>query len=201
MILTPAAHVAIGKIGDLSTLYRCDNNEWCCSAHGNTTSCCPERNNQFRIPSIAQIQNGTDFVAGYTISPVASASLSPSTGTGPAPTRSPSSAGQDPASGTCPPAALASGSASGTDGNKNKALAAGLGAGLGIGIPSLAALAGTLFLLSRSRRENEGLKRNLAFQLPPNSGEKRPEEGGGLHELPNNARRTPELPGIAAAPK
>ena len=97
---------------------------------------------------------------------------------------------------------MASASASGKNSNDNKALAAGLGAGLGIGIPLLAALAGTFFLLSKSKKENEGLRRDMASQGTANgyNSEKAmgigmdQGQGAGLHEMPESTYRTPELP-------
>ena len=200
-------YLAIGRISKQSTLYRCDNNYWCCSAGGNITSCCSENNNQFRIPAIAQIQNGSDFIDGYTIAPIAAlASFTAGARTGATGSAAPSPADSNADTTFCPAAVLASASASGKDSNDNKALAAGLGAGLGIGIPLLAALAGAFFLLSKSKKENAGLKRDMASRGTANgyNNEKAmgvgmgDGQGAGLHEMPESTYRTPELPNSPA---
>ena len=184
-ILSPAH----GAIGSQSTLYRCDANFWCCSAGGNITSCCPEQNNQFRLQDIAQVQNGTAFAPGFTITPLASTMQSLATG-------SPTFASADPQLGSSCPSLSASASAQQCHTDQKKTLAAGLGTGLGIGVPLLAALGGVLFLLSREKRENANLKRNAAAYIPHHNGypEKIAPQGSGLHEMPNNPPRTPELP-------
>lgn len=57
----------------LNALYRCDNNEWCYSPGGNTTKCCTsEPLFNLNSGSLAQVENGTAFVKGYTFAPLAS---------------------------------------------------------------------------------------------------------------------------------
>ena len=55
----------------MDTLYRCDDNQWCCSLGGNVTSCCQDSStgrNLFRLPQTpAQIQNSTALAPGLTI--------------------------------------------------------------------------------------------------------------------------------------
>ena len=170
---------AIGKIEDLSTLYRCSGNEWCCSAGGNTTSCCPENKNLFRLSTIAEIENGTNiFAKGYTIAPsevLATSSLripsttstslsstslgstSQSSNVPPVQTQRPTSISPTPAS---------TSTLAGATGSDNSKVTVGLGAGLGIGLPLLLALAGTGFLLRRERRINQDLRRSLSSMHP-----------------------------------
>ena len=40
--LTKPSSLAIGNKNDISILYRCNNDDWCCSTGGNVTSCCQD---------------------------------------------------------------------------------------------------------------------------------------------------------------
>ena len=53
-----------------STPYRCNNNNWCCSNGGNIISCCNDRNVALnQIPDLALVQNGSAFIANWTMAP------------------------------------------------------------------------------------------------------------------------------------
>ncbi|CAL8577314.1 hypothetical protein XPA_003146 [Xanthoria parietina] len=148
-----------GRLGALNTLYRCDENQWCCSLGGNTTTCCQDPNVDFfelnGANNPSRVMGGSAFIPGYTIAPVAAleASETPrnlSCVSTQSEAPSVSSSALDENASPSPEVCLASGK----DGMK-----AGLGAGLGIGLPSIAALAALLFFLLRERRINRELRR------------------------------------------
>lgn len=114
-------------------MYRCDNSSWCCSATANTSTCCPDQQHYFKLPrnSLAQVQNGSAFVAGYTISAISA-------------TRSSLPAGGIP---------LGAGQVQ-CDGSKGS-VAAGIGTGVGIGVPLLAVIGSLVFLLRRQKQRYE----------------------------------------------
>lgn len=147
------------QCGAFSTLYRCSNNNWCCSNGGNTTNCCNDSGvSLFTITGQALIQNGTAFVSGYNIAPVADivSSTSTATSTSASGTSSPtSSSGSQ--SATSPTSTSTSNSDSG-------ALAAGLGAGLGVGIPLAIAVGALTYLLMRERKKNKALQQGFGTE-------------------------------------
>ncbi|EXJ66551.1 uncharacterized protein A1O5_10220, partial [Cladophialophora psammophila CBS 110553] len=57
-----------------SSLYRCSNNNWCCSdGASNSTSCCRDEGVKlFPIIAHAAVENGSAFLHGYSIAPIAS---------------------------------------------------------------------------------------------------------------------------------
>ncbi|KAL6721983.1 hypothetical protein ACLMJK_001088 [Lecanora helva] len=126
-----------------ATLYRCDDNDWCCSDGGNTTSCCNDDGvNLFRLPSQASIYNGTAFASGVTLDAVSSAkSSSPSS----------SKASPTPASAASTIASAPSAAATTSDCDAAKR-DVGLGAGLGTGLPLLALLAAVTILFFRQKK-------------------------------------------------
>ncbi|KAL8648639.1 MAG: hypothetical protein Q9226_005907 [Calogaya cf. arnoldii] len=141
-----------GALGALNTLYRCDENQWCCSLGGNTTTCCQDPNVELFKPNSvndpSRVMGGSAFVPGYTIAPVAALkAVESSNGSESASDKSVSDESASQASGECP--------ASGDD-----AMKAGLGAGLGIGMPLIAALGTLLFFLLREKRINRELRQN-----------------------------------------
>lgn len=138
---------------EFSTLYRCDNNDWCCSAGGNTTNCCNDPGvATFALSGLAEIQNGTAFVPGYglaTTSQSASANASAMTNSATTSLKS------------------ATNSAEPTTTSLSKAgpcaTTVGLGAGLGVGIPLLLAVGALSYFLFREQRNNKALRRQLGI--------------------------------------
>ena len=147
-------------------MYRCSNNDWCCSSNGNTTSCCRDTtdgSNLFKLPDgVAQIENGTNFIPGYTIAAKSAlqtdtAELSQTTTTNNA------------KSTQNPEAAISTGTVQTPSANATKkgdggqkVVAVGAGVGVGVGVPLLAALGAVLFLYKREKRKNKHLKGQLA---------------------------------------
>lgn len=134
-----------------NTLFRCSDNEWCCSAggsSGNTTSCCDDPNGtlftnaEMNMPAL--IYNGSAWAPGFTLAPVAALAkqVNASNATAPAVT---GDAGASCSTGTAAP-------------SHNNSTKLGVDVGLGIGIPLLAALGGVLFLLAREKRANRRLQ-------------------------------------------
>ena len=116
----------------LSTLYRCNHNHWCCSPARNSTTCCNDPDvSLFQGTGTAKVQNGTAFVAGYSIAPIASITTDSSS------------------------------SSSSSSSSDHKAVAARVGAGLGIGLPLLAVIGVLSFLLFRERKYHNATKQSL----------------------------------------
>ncbi len=138
-------HCVPSHLGTISTLYRCSNNNWCCSDGGNTSSCCHDPQvNLFKILHEALVQNGTAFVEGYNIA--ADEDI-----VGTAVPSSTIVCSQTAVSTTtqCPSATATSSS--------DRVTATGLGVGLGIGIPLLAATGLLSFLLFREKKKSRKL--------------------------------------------
>ena len=54
-----------------NTLYRCNDNQWCCSTSGNTTSCCNNSGVElFVLKEVGAVMGGTGFESGFTIAPL-----------------------------------------------------------------------------------------------------------------------------------
>ncbi|KAL8688550.1 MAG: hypothetical protein Q9218_005568, partial [Villophora microphyllina] len=137
-----------------------DNNQWCYSEGGNTTSCCDDRNVvMFRNPSdfkVASIYNGSAIASGFTLSQIkAPTSISTTAGSSATGTNgivcptTPS----DHSNSTCPAS---------TPQEDSKATKVGVGVGVGVGVPLLAAFAATLFLWSREKKRNRGYQQQAA---------------------------------------
>ena len=131
-VSTRLISTASGRIDSLSTMYRCDDNNWCCSATGNATTCCPDQH-YFKLPrnSLAQVQNGSAFVPGYTISPISATST------------------------WLPTGAISVGQAQVQCNGSKDTVAAGVGTGVGIGVPLLAVIGSLVFLLRRQKQRYE----------------------------------------------
>ena len=145
-----------GALGALNTLYRCDDNEWCCSSGGNTTSCCQDPNvylfklNGQNNPS--RVMGGSAFVPGYTIAPIAALEAAEIRSNLSCPSNEADGQSASPSPATCP--------ASG-----NNVMETGLRAGLGIGPPLISALATLLFFLIREKRINRELRQNTGVPV------------------------------------
>ncbi|KAM0800261.1 hypothetical protein BDR22DRAFT_908739 [Usnea florida] len=140
------------------TLYRCNNDQWCCFTGGNTTSCCNDEGvNWFTMKDPAFIMGGNGVLPGLTIVPVESTQTSTYT--------APSSASAiSSAIDTGPTESPSSAAASNTTHTETPypkdntifglATKTGLGAGLGVGLPILAGLTVALLSLRRLRRQS-----------------------------------------------
>lgn len=131
-------------------MYRCNNDNWCCSDGGNSTSCCHDPHVKlFKIAKDAYVQNGTAFIQGYNIAPdkdITSTTI-PS---------SPSSSSNGSQCTATTPAQSSS-----------KVTVAGVGVGLGVGVPLLAAIGVLSFLLLQERRRtrNSSARRGSAISM------------------------------------
>jgi len=148
-----------------NTLYRCNNNQWCCSRGGNTTSCCNDPNVASFPQGVnhdARIYNGSAFAAGFALSQTSASTRSSSTSAAKATS---ANATATRASGdacpttsdsrnniTCPNLAN----------NNAQTTKVGVGLGLGLGVPLLAALAASLFLWSREKKRSRELQQQTA---------------------------------------
>ncbi|KAG7004340.1 hypothetical protein G7Y79_00026g059240 [Physcia stellaris] len=157
----------VGRTDGEDTLYRCSNNDWCCSSNGNTTSCCQDTtdgSNLFKLPDegIAQIENGTNFISGYTIaakSALQTGTAEPSQSTG----MNGAKSTQNPDAAASTEAVQApSANPTKKEDDGQKVVAVGAGVGVGVGVPLLAALGAVLFLYIREKRLNKDLKGQLA---------------------------------------
>lgn len=144
--------------GQFATLYRCNNNNWCCSNGGNTTSCCNDRNVALiTIQDVALVQNGSAFIANWTMVPNALlASATPSSATGTATSLSPYSSSPSSSSESSNPSKNASNAVS-----DSQAVTAGIGAGLGVGIPLLVVIGVLSFLLVKNKAKVRDLQQRL----------------------------------------
>ena len=145
------------------TLYRCNNDYWCCSTGGNATSCCNDEDvNLFRLKNSDSIMGGSGVLPGLTIAPVESTQTSTYTAPSSAsaisnaidtgPTKSPSSAAVSNPTDTQTPYPKYNNSVS-------VVTRTGLGAGLGVGLPFLAGLTAALLYLRRLRSQGNSQKK------------------------------------------
>lgn len=132
-----------------SSLYRCSNDLWCCSnGVANTTSCCQDGGiNLFPITAHATVENGSAFLHGYSIAPLASI-MTGSIAASPSSSLT-HSVTTDVAGSVIATASSATASSSADSG---AVLATGLYSGLGVGIPLLAVVSVLSFLLMREKR-------------------------------------------------
>lgn len=173
-----------GSLGALNTLFRCDQNQWCCSSGGNTTSCCNDPGVELFNPNgvhdASLVMGGQAWAEGYKLVPVtapAAVKAVESTGN----STNSSAPAETTAADVCPT------SNSTVCPTSNRAVAkAGLGAGLGTGLPLIAALAAMAFFLYRERRINRRLR-----QSRQSAGVKEQDQ---LHQLSSDLRVW-ELPG------
>jgi len=149
-----------------NTLYRCSNNQWCCSRGGNTTSCCSDPNVTSFFPqgtnTVHQIYNGSAFAAGFALSPTSvptsSASASTAKADGAKSTATRASGDACPATGvsrnnnTCPNMTY----------NSAETNIVGVGVGVGLGVPLLTALAASLLLWAREKKRSRDFQDQAA---------------------------------------
>lgn len=136
------AHCNSSQLGSTSTVFRCDNDDWCCSDGRNTTSYCNDPQVKlFKIVRNAYVQNRTAFIQGYNI------------------------ALDEDITGTATPSAPSSTSkctTTATGQSFDGATAVWLGVGLGVGIPLLAAT-GVLSLLLREKKRSQRISTHGGF--------------------------------------
>ena len=144
-----------------NTLYRCTDNNWCCSAGGNTTSCCNDPNVDSVLFNVGHmdITNGSAWAPGLALGPIAAVQTS-------LPTSSKSAQ-------SCPTQTVVrdinSTAQNGgvtlaekdDDDDDNKTKKVGLAVGFGVGVPLLVALSATIFLLWREKRAHQDLRRQV----------------------------------------
>lgn len=179
-----------------NTLYRCDDNQWCCSEGGNTTSCCndPHVNLFSPIPdnSVAAIYNGSGIAAGYVLT-----STTSSTSSGTASPTNPNGGKATATKEVCPTAGSARDSTACPSPNASSSSSdtakVGVGVGVRVGVPLLAALAAVLFLWSREKKRNREYQRQAVTpgqpsygKLPMGYGPSNGMQGGNqvYHEVP-----------------
>lgn len=140
-----------------SSLYRCSNDLWCCSnGAANTTSCCQDEGiNLFPILAHATVENGSAFLHGYSIAPLASI-MTGSVALSSTPTHSATTTDAAGSLITTTPAVA------GTSADSDKVLATGLYSGLGVGVPLLAVVSILSFLLLREKRLHRATVESLS---------------------------------------
>ena len=136
-----------------NTLYRCNNNRWCCSTSGNETSCCSDYGVSWFFLKFGDVMGGTGFKTGFTIAPSETSQPAVALSQSTAATRqdeasSPLSQSQSTASAG---KNVDTGIASASDTTK-----IALGAGLGVGLPLLAGLIIALLFLRRLTSRSKG---------------------------------------------
>ncbi|KAI4253154.1 MAG: hypothetical protein LQ352_003864 [Teloschistes flavicans] len=145
---------------NVNTLFRCNDNQWCCSEGGNTTSCCDDSNViLFTNPSdakLAQIYNGSAFASGFTLSQISHSTTSAASAATPSATATNQV--------VCPtPDSNHSNDSSTPAAHKvSPVTKVGVGVGVGVGVPLLAALGATLFLWSREKKRGRDLQQRAA---------------------------------------
>ena len=173
-----------------NTLYRCDDNRWCCSTGGNFTSCCNDYDvDLFGLKEVGAVMGGTGFQTGFTIAPFeplqtrqSTEVTSDSTVSSNASSESQStvSAGKDVDAGR---------------GSSSDRTEIGLGVGLGVGLPLLAGFIVILVFIRRLRSqiESESRQRGKGIDGVVRDGDKmtlhRPVEMGTLPSEMSNSRR------------
>ena len=141
----------------VNTLFRCDNDYWCCTAGANNTSCCGDPGSAYfyvgRITPAA-IYNGSGFASGYTVAPIQASNTQSSVFTQLSVLTPSCTAVNQPNSIGGP---LSSAPAFRNFTSSNNPTTAGIGAGLGVAIPLLIALGSISFLLLRERQKSKSL--------------------------------------------
>ena len=147
-----------------NTLYRCNGNNWCCSAGGNITSCCNDPDIDLFNVGQAEIFNGSAWAPGFTLVPVEAVQTRTSTSSGSVK--------------SCPTAtvftkinATAASASDQVDGNHDDddhqdTKKVGLAVGFGIGLPLLVALSSVIFLLWREKRSHQALRQQISGGYP-----------------------------------
>lgn len=194
-----------------NTLYRCNDNNWCCSAGGNTTSCCNDPGVDNVLFNVGQtnIANGSAWAPGLTLVPISAVqtSLPTSSQTG-LPTSSKSAQ-------SCPTQTVVrdinspaqNGGITLAEKDRDvddKTKKVGLAVGFGVGVPLLVALATAIFLLWREKRAHQGLRQQVTSGMGhpvhevSSDGWKKPNEiyardERGITEMPTGGEVVSEL--------
>lgn len=146
------------KTSVTNTLYRCNNNNWCCSAGGNTTSCCndPGIDNVLFNVGQAQISNGSAWVSGLTLVPIAAVQTSLPTSS-----KSAQSFPTQTVFKNINNTDRTNGENQG-DGHDDETKKVGLAVGFGVGVPLLIALSAAMILLWREKRSHQVTRQQLS---------------------------------------
>ena len=173
-----------------NTLYRCSNNNWCCSAGGNITSCCNDpgiENVLFKLDG-SEISNGSAWASGLTLVPISAVQTTSlptaSMLTQSCPTQS------------CPPQTVIK--------ESSETRKVGLAVGFGTGVPLFIAFSVAVVLLWRERRSSKLLRQQLSskvdqpVKLAQTHGWKAPSEmpareAEAIREMPTESGIVPEL--------
>ena len=185
------------KVSVTNTLYRCNDNNWCCSAGGNITSCCNDPGIGLFGVGQGDIFNGSAWSPGLALVPIAAVQTS-------RPTSSISAK-------SCPTQTVLqkindttrSGDETQEKNDDNETKKVGLAVGFGVGGPLLLALSAAIFLLRREKRSHQLLRQQLSggFVQPGNPaqiyGWKNPYEMCAreevVNEMPTQSENVPEL--------
>lgn len=145
-------HCLVPRLDTISTVYKCTDNNFCCSGGGNTTNCCSDPDvGLFKITQLAQVENGTAFVSGFSIAPNSVINAARPTST-PSSSASPSSSS---AQATCAPASASPSASCNSD---KTTIGVGVGVGMGIPLLTLALLFSGLWY--RERKQKIALQRH-----------------------------------------
>ncbi|KAL8926509.1 MAG: hypothetical protein Q9172_001761 [Xanthocarpia lactea] len=171
---------------NVNTLFRCNDNQWCCSRGGNETSCCNDPDViSFDVPQVeraARIFNGSAFAPGYALVRTDGSTAS---GAATEPTSTVTINGDtcptvDGSGVTCP--------APSTNDDGDATMRVGVGVGVGIGVPLLFALATTFYALFREKQRSLEFQKQAAvatqqFRRTQQFGREQPDSGSGVHEM------------------
>lgn len=148
------------KTSVTNTLYRCTDNNWCCSAGGNTTSCCDDPNVGSVLFNVGQteITNGSAWASGLTLVPIAAVQTSLPTSSKSAHSCPTQTVVRD-INSTAQSGGVTLAEQDHNDDDQTKKV--GLAVGFGVGVPLLVALFAAIFLLWREKRAHQGLRQQV----------------------------------------
>ena len=176
-----------------NTLYRCNDNRWCCSTSGNTTSCCNDHDvDLFLLEEVGAVMGGTGFQTGFTIAPLERLQTSQSTvATGPSTAAKSQSLGSSSALSQTQSTALAGQNVDAGRANSSNATETGLGAGLGVGLPLLAGLIVALLVLRRLRSRTNSIRTDSGKKIKAVVTHGNTMASNGLVEMENHPSEMP----------
>ena len=135
-----------------STLFRCNNNNWCCSEGANVTSCCQDIATPSKMADQALVLNGTAFAPGVELLAIGAGTVDGyGTGIGNA---SCAEGAQATTTVVMQPTASCKASSQGS----SNTMAVGIGAGLGVGLPFLTIILVLAMSLHKERRRSPRLE-------------------------------------------
>ena len=150
-----------------NTLYRCNDNRWCCSTSGNTTSCCNDHDvDLFLLGEVGAVMGGTGFQTGFTIAPLERLQTSQSTvATGQSTAAKSQSTGFSSTLSQTQSTELAGQNVDAGRASSTNTTETGLGAGLGVGLPLLAGLIVALLFLRRLRSQTNSIRTDSGKEI------------------------------------